>query len=180
MNTMTSPRVMRQIEVWRYLAALLIGTILTGSQLFQHQIFAGTIAAISTVEEVTTGDAGNEDYTGEFEDNPNHFKFKRQDTRIAAMEAVFAVLDSGNTTEYALTVAGGYNSESDPPLTDNYQVQVGFGTGENFVPALDVFSELDFDAPLPSDPALKPTVSIFGVFDVFNLAQHSPDTITWE
>ena len=45
------------------------------------------------------------------------------------------MLDSGGTTEYAVTIDGSYNSEFDGPMKRPYRMQPGFGTGANFVPA---------------------------------------------
>jgi hypothetical protein len=144
----------------------------------------GEITFIGGATEIATDAVNNEDYTGAFAGNPNRSVFNSNvfpqlNGTISSLEGVFAVVDSGGTSEYALTIQGAYSSDRDPPLTGGYKLEIGFGTGEDFVPASQVLSGLDFDAPLPSDPALPTSIDLFGVFPLFDLVSHEAEMILW-
>src|SRR4051812_4910463 len=129
----------------------------------------------------TTGDANNDDYSGTFADNPNtyHINIGDDNRSIATLEVVVPVLASGGMTEYAVTIDGSYNSDVDGSIKRPYRMQLGFGTGANFVPASRVLPGLDFDLPLPSSPGLEQTITVF-VITLFTLESHSADTILWQ
>jgi hypothetical protein len=79
-----------------------------------------------------------------------------------------------------VTIGGEYILEVDGPLERPYRMQLGFGTGANFVPASRVLPGLDFDLPLPSSPGLEQTITYFGRNTLFTLESHSADTILWQ
>jgi hypothetical protein len=124
-------------------------------------------ANAATVTGAVTGAANNDDFGGSFGANPN--RHSPGGGSIASLERVIPVADSGGTSEYAFTISGGYSTD-DGPITRDYRLQLGFGTGDAFVPARQLAPELDFDMPQPASPA--PQIAIFGP-----LKQHSADTL---
>ncbi|TWU20773.1 hypothetical protein [Bythopirellula polymerisocia] len=91
--------------------------------------------------------ANNDDFTGPFNSFVNYVSF----LNFAGFEHdyVWAVQPSGGTTEYAFNISANFSTV---PAEAIY-LELGFGVGENFVSAASVFSDLDFDAPLPGIPA---------------------------
>jgi hypothetical protein len=129
---------------------------------------AATAANAGTVSGAVTGQPNNDDFTGSFDANPN--RHSPGGGRLSLLELVIPAIDSGGTTEYAITISGSYSSDEDPPLTLDYRLQLGFGTGDAFVPAGLITDELDFDTPLPANP--EPIIAVFGGVD-----QHLADTL---
>jgi hypothetical protein len=126
-----------------------------------------TTAQAATVTGATTGSPNNDNYSGTFTANPNRHSPGGQ--RIAAIELVIPVTDSGGTSEYSFTISGGY-STADGPITRDYLLQLGFGTGNGFVPASQIAPGLDFDVPLPATPA--PQIAIFA-----GVEEHNADAL---
>jgi hypothetical protein len=151
---------------------------------------AGTVTLTDSLVSTTTNAANNDDYQGAFGGSPNHAHFNSNSWPVASatlstLEGVFAVLESGGTTEYAVTIDAAYDgfpAGTDPPFTDGYQLQIGFGRGANFVPASNIVPDLDFDLPLPADPAVKDPALTVGpgiVLLKLELASHTADTLRW-
>jgi hypothetical protein len=164
---------------------LLVATVASVSLMFtMPSADAGTIAPLSTLASTSTASPNNDDYSGTFANNGNKMNFDSnavpvRSGTIANLEGVFAVMDSNGTSEYALTIRGAYNSERDPPLFSGYRLELGFGKGSSFVAASTVFPDLDFDFPLPASPTPPSSISLFGIFPLFDLQSHSANTITW-
>jgi hypothetical protein len=130
-----------------------------------------------TIPGATTATANSDDYSGPFADNGNKLTLGRQN--IETLEFVVPVVSSGGVTEYALTMGGTYsNFETLTRFNDDYRLEIGFGKGANFVSASSVFPPLDFDAPLPSSPALPPTLGI-PQFPFAALKEHKAHEIVW-
>jgi hypothetical protein len=126
----------------------------------------------------------NDDYHGAFASNPNHFAinamFGSSGTvqSIVNTERLIPTRNSGGVTEYAITVGGRYG-QSDGSLDRLFYVQVGFGTGVNFVPARDILPGLVFDQPEAVDPII--TVSPIGPpVEVLRLLDHQGDTLVFQ
>lgn len=108
--------------------------------------------------EVTTGQPNNDAYSGGFEDNENRlYVNSRTDDgiTISGFERAIPVMASGGITEYSVRIAGAWSEERDPPLEEGYLLQLGFGTGDRFVPAQHIAPSLDFDMPTPSSRASR-------------------------
>lgn len=129
--------------------------LLQSSSMLTSLLLAG-VAMGGTLNDYPAGTPNNDDYAGTYSDSPNEFGLG---LLVLEVDEVFHVVDSGGTTEYQYDVAflgaGGGETE--------YSLQLGFGTGDNFVSASEVFSDLDFDAPLPGEPVV--TSSVFSVID---------------
>lgn len=159
------------------LSMIAMSVVLLGGSAIGH---AATVINTSITEEVQTNSPNNDNYVGAFDSNRNRFVYNSAEAgTITNIEAVFAVEDSGGTSEYALTIRGSYNRDPDPLLEEGYRLQVGFGTGVNFTPAADVFPELDFDAPLPSRPQVPAEIGL-GPFTFFTLGSHTADSIFYD
>jgi hypothetical protein len=112
----------------------------------------------------------SDDYVGDFDGNPNQVNINYGAYRqsILSIERMIPTLPSGGITEYALALGGGINTSDEfvsgsPTALDSlFQVQLGFGTGENFVRAMKVAPELRFDAPEIVSPRFR-TVLLLGV-----------------
>jgi hypothetical protein len=102
-------------------------------------------AAGATIVGTTTPAPNNDDYTGAFP-GPNYVST----LNLTGFDSdiVMSVSPSGGTTEYSFNLSASLQA----PVTAVY-VQLGLGTGSNFVPAQSVVPNLDFDAPLPGSPA---------------------------
>lgn len=86
-------------------------------------------------------DVNNDDVVGP---SPNEVMVLQKDYKgVEHIDIVFTVMDSGGVTEYAIIEGVQNNTGLD---WSSYHVQLGFGTGADFVisPSGD---ELDFDAP---------------------------------
>jgi hypothetical protein len=106
-----------------------------------------TSALAGTIVGTTTPAPNNDDYTGTFP-GPNvssTLNFTGFDSDV-----VLSVAPSGGTTEYSFQLAAILSAP-----TTAIHVELGFGTGSNFVSAASVVPGLDFDAPLPGLPAPK-------------------------
>lgn len=142
---------------------------------------AGSISPLSTLRSTSTLAPNNEDYAGAFADNSNKATFNSNAVPVASgtisnLEAIFAVVESNGTTEYAITIQGAYDSDVDPPLTAGYRLQVGFGIGASFVPASVVLPGLDFDFPQPANPRCRPRSAYLGLrpFSIFSRTDWTP------
>jgi len=109
----------------------------------------------------------NDDYIGAFADNPNHFAtndLSSEDLQsIVSIERIIPTQSSGGVTEYAVTIGGGY-SDSDAPgvtLDSKFMLQLGFGTGNDFVPANALAPGLVFD----DASNVSPEIGNFFFFD---------------
>lgn len=130
----------------------------------------------------------NDDYIGEFADNPNKFKVNEEgpccpvaDMRqsIGDTERVIATLPSGGVTEYAMSLGGGYQRSSAGVSLDSvFLVQLGFGTGEQFVRAQELVPELRFDLPASVSPAIE-DVFLAGPTPTLQLIGHETDTLAY-
>jgi hypothetical protein len=141
------------------------------------QLSVGSNLNAGTITSATTVSANNDEYSGPFADNANKLTLGRQD--IETLEFVIPVVPSGGVSEYALTLGGTYsNFETLTRFNDDYRLEIGFGKGANFVSASSVFPSLDFDAPLPSTPALPPTLGI-PQFPFAALKEHKAHEILW-
>lgn len=139
---------------------------------------AGTgILHAGIIEPGTTGAPNNDDYVGSFADNPNRYFIETRDSGSLVFDRIVPVVNSGRTTEYAVTLSGSYDRDVDGPLERPYRLQLGFGVGSHFIPASSVVPGLDFDFPAPSNPALDPTIKLFGLITLFTLRGQSGDTI---
>ena len=129
--------------------------------LMANNVYAGQLGSLMPWISAATAEGdlvlNNDDYMGEFADNPNRFKVNEEgpccggaDVRqsIVDTERVIATTASGGITEYALSLGGSYRDDDARPgvnLDSVFQVQLGFGTGENFVRAIEVAPDLRFD-----------------------------------
>jgi hypothetical protein len=104
---------------------------------------AGVFAARSTIA------PNNDDST----DSPNYRNSIDGDGWDG--DELFVVQPSNGITEYSFSL--GANFSNDP--ADRIWLELGFGVGDSFVSAANVFPSLDFDAPLPGMPA--PASSVF-------------------
>jgi hypothetical protein len=138
----------------------------------------------------------NDDYVGTFENNPNKFRINESSfapnvqQSIVNTERIIPTIASGGTTEYAITIGGIYfdaDAEPDidvPPgvtLDSQFQVQLGFGTGDNFVRARDIAPQLQFDAPdvvSPPIPDYKPGPSYLTPY--LRFLRHDGDTLIYQ
>ncbi|MCO6045929.1 hypothetical protein NG895_18675 [Aeoliella sp. ICT_H6.2] len=111
-----------------------------------------------TIDGMSTSAPNNDDYAGTYSDSPNEFG---RGLLALEVDSIFPVLDSGGVTEYQYDLAflgsGGGQAA--------YHFELGFGTGDRFIRATSVVPALDFDAPLPSTPAV--TSSVYNQIDVF-------------
>lgn len=101
----------------------------------------------------------NNDYQGTFAGNPNHFHLNREGIQsIVSTEVVIPTRPSGGVTEYAVTLGGRFAADEDGPielLDGPFRVQLGFGTGTEFVEANGVIADLVFDNPSNVNPAIE-------------------------
>ena len=127
----------------------------------------------------------NDDYTGEFADNPNKFKINEQgpccpgaDVRqsIVATERVIPTIASGGITEYAMSLGANAPGFS---FDNVFQVQLGFGTGDDFVRAQDMAPDLRFDLPELLSPAIE-DFFWFGDIPLLKLLDHQTDTLVYQ
>jgi hypothetical protein len=103
-------------------------------------VWAGTL-----FDSQNTPAPNNDDYSGPWGE-PNFRGFLGFGGFAA--DQVIGVQPSGGTTEYSFRL-GALLPEATPAI----HIELGFGVGDNFVSAADVYPELDFDAPFPADPA---------------------------
>jgi hypothetical protein len=146
---------------------------------------AGVVAdkgdAFWWVSDHQLGAANNDDFMGEFAANLNHVSVNsfsepdRERQPIDALERIVPTAPSGGITEYAMTL-GGNQPERTPGsdfllrLDNKYIIELGFGTGDRFVPARLVDPLLRFDAPgmvspvienyKPIPPAIRPLLEL--------------------
>jgi hypothetical protein len=86
-------------------------------------------------------------------------------TMLGVLKRVIATTASGGITEYAMSLGGGYGDDDARPgvnLDSVFQVQLGFGTGENFVRAIEVAPDLRFDRPNSVSPAMEDKFYLVG------------------
>ncbi len=84
---------------------------------------------------------------------------------LGVLKRVIATTASGGITEYAMSLGGGYGDDDARPgvnLDSVFQVQLGFGTGENFVRAIEVAPDLRFDRPNSVSPAMEDKFYLVG------------------
>jgi hypothetical protein len=130
----------------------------------------------------------SDDYVGDFDGNPNQVNINYGAYRqsILSIERMIPTLPSGGITEYALALGGGINTSDEfvsgsPTALDSlFQVQLGFGTGENFVRALKVAPELRFDAPENVSPAVQDGFTFGSDIPVLKLIKQESDTLTYQ
>ena len=146
---------------------------------------AGVVAdkgdAFWWVTDHQVGAPNNDDFMGEFVANPNQVSVNslsepdRERQPIDALERIVPTAPSGGITEYAMTL-GGNEPERTPGsdfllrLDNKYIIELGFGTGDRFVPARLVDPLLRFDAPgmvspvienyKPIPPAIRPLLEL--------------------
>ena len=133
----------------------------------------------------------NDDYVGAVEDNPNRFNLNKEgpccpgaDVRqsIGATERIIPTVVSGGITEYVLILGGGYPDDDAPDiaLDQVFQIQLGFGTGDNFVPAgeVPIASGLRFDAAELVSPEIEPYA--FFAEPILDPIGHRDDTILFQ
>jgi hypothetical protein len=99
----------------------------------------------------------NDDFVGA--DNPNQIRFLNF-TTAPNHDEVFAVGATGGTTEYDFELLEPSAATGIPA----WRVELGFGTGENFVSAALVFPDLDFDWPAPDT---TPSAGSYGRVEQF-------------
>jgi hypothetical protein len=151
-----------------YISAL-VGTMVVTS-CFQHAASAAVVAdkgdAFWWVTDHELGAPNNDDLMGEFTDNPNKLSVNsfsepdRERQPIDALERIVPTVASGSITEYAMTLGG--NEPARTPGTDFllrldnlYIMELGFGTGDSFVPARLAAPLLRFDSPELVSPAIE-------------------------
>lgn len=127
------------------LLALLAALALTSPQAPAGQItgFSWTsgIASLAGVFISPPGDPNNDNFVGA---SPNEIRILQKDyTGIGPIDIEFTVMPSGGTTEYSFTEGVQNSSGVD---WSSYCMQLGFGTGADFVPSA-AGDGLDFDAP---------------------------------
>jgi hypothetical protein len=130
----------------------------------------------------------SDDYVGDFDGNPNQVNINYGAYRqsILSIERMIPTLPSGGITEYALALGGGINTSDEfvsgsPTALDSlFQVQLGFGTGENFVRALKVAPELRFDAPENVSPSVQDGFTFGSDIPVLKLIKQESDTLTYQ
>jgi hypothetical protein len=132
----------------------------------------------------------NDDYVGSFDDNPNHFNVNARtgfgagnSQSIVSTERTIVTAPSGGSTEYAMTLGGRY-SDSDASegvnLDSVFRVQLGFGTGDNFVAARNLAPDLKFDATGEVNPPIEDVFAAVGQIPILKLIDHQSDTLVFQ
>lgn len=133
----------------------------------------------------------NDDYMGDFEDNPNRFKVNAGSIdgvgvlqSIVDTQRIIPTRQSGGVTEYAISIGGSYSDGHGSPgvtLDSQFMVQLGFGTGSNFVRASEVAPELVFDHPGNVSPEIKNFFFFLGgEIPILKLIGHEGDTLIYQ
>jgi len=124
----------------------------------------------------------NDDHTSG--NNPNLAMFLSI-TGNPQVDRIIAVLSTGGTTEYDYRL----NEPNAATGVPEWRVELGFGTGDNFVSAATILPELDFDAPTPSRAPTAGTYQLVqpfahainfsnGDYGAFSLSLDIPDLPT--
>jgi hypothetical protein len=103
--------------------------------------------------------------------------------RIDAIERIVPTAASTGITEYAMTLGG--NQPTSPPedtfltsLNNKFIIELGFGTGSNFVPAHTVAPQLRFDPSDMVNPAIQNYKPIpIATLPALELKQHLGDAL---
>ncbi|MEX2140926.1 MAG: hypothetical protein WD894_16800 [Pirellulales bacterium] len=121
-------------------------------------LVGGTV--LPWVADAITGHLNNDDYDGTFSDNSNFLSVNRlrdHTQTLANTERLIATRPSGGVTEYAVQINADSHSRQDSRATldRQFMVQLGFGTGNNFVRAGTIAPGLVFDDPRSVSPAVE-------------------------
>jgi hypothetical protein len=156
--------------------------LLLTAQASQAAVIQSGPAYLTNVSTAPNLVVNNDDYVGAFADNPNKAQINSQTPRqsIGSIERIIPTTSSGGITEYAVSV-GGTASRDNLDLNGIFQLQVGFGTGQNFVPASLVAPGLRFDTSANVNPPVPDVRLGFpGPIPLLRLLQHEDDTLTFQ
>jgi hypothetical protein len=118
-----------------FVSAILITSLGTPPTLQAGEIYGTTGFAVPN----------NDDHVGP--DNPNT-AFYLDLSGDVNVDELISVVPTGGITEWRYEMLYFFSTPSGIP---EFRVELGFGLGDNFISASQVFPELDFDYPLPSD-----------------------------
>lgn len=149
------------------------------------------ISWVTPIEEL---EINNDDFVGPvpprkgFHDTPgiNQFTLNRergQRQRVLEIERLIPTIPSGGVTEYFLAISVSFNAEPELRLLLDSAliVELGFGTGENFVPAATVTPELRFDEPGSVSPYIEDhrQFDSASIHPTSRLIDHQSDSLTF-
>jgi hypothetical protein len=174
--------------------SLALTAILLPAAIAPRHAKAGVVAdkgdAYWWVSGLATAAPNNDDFKGQFADNPNKVRVNSAATggdrvrqRIDAIERIVPTAASTGITEYAMTLGG--SQPTSPPedtyltaLNNKYIIELGFGTGSNFVPAHAVAPLLRFDPSDMVNPAIQNYKPIpIATLPMLELKQHLGDAL---
>ena len=168
---MSPSTIVKQLAIATTGAVLLFGSTTLVAKAGTIQTDLADLAGPIIVVEwgISTNAPNNDDYVGSATSSPNNFNYITGFDAVGSIDIVLNVDNSGGTTEYIFYAVDLFNFSGSN--WTGYKVELGFGTGANFVRSKPGDS-LDFDAPVARvNP--RPTCSAFT-----NLIQ-GRDFISW-